>query len=49
MQKKNEERKGCEEKEKKRKEVRGDQHINDCGNQIFKSRSRSTVKRSWKF
>ncbi len=27
MQKINEERKECEEKEKKRKEVRGDQHI----------------------
>ncbi len=27
MQKINEERKKCEEKEKKRKEVRGDQHI----------------------
>ncbi len=27
MQKRNEQRKECEEKEKKRKEVRGDQHI----------------------
>ncbi len=27
MQKRNEERKKCEEKEKKRKEMRGDQHI----------------------
>ncbi len=27
MQKRNEERKNCEEKEKKKKEVRGDQHI----------------------
>ncbi len=27
MQKRNEERKDCEEKEKKRKEVKGDQHI----------------------
>jgi len=27
MQKRSEERKECEEKEKKRKEVRGDQHI----------------------
>jgi len=27
MQKRNEERKECEEKAKKRKEVRGDQHI----------------------
>jgi hypothetical protein len=42
------ERKGCEEKEKKRKEVRGDQRINGYGNQIFKSTSRSTMKRSWK-
>jgi hypothetical protein len=39
-------RKECEEKEKKRKEVRGDQHINGCGSQIFKSKSRSIVKRS---
>ncbi len=30
MQKKNGERKKCEEKEKKRKEVRGDQHIKCC-------------------
>jgi ribosomal protein L19E len=36
-----------EEKEKKRKEVKGDPHIKGCGSQIFKSRSRSTVKRSW--
>jgi hypothetical protein len=41
------ERKECEEKEKKRKEVRGDQHIKGYGSQIFKSRSRSIVKRSW--
>ncbi len=34
-----------EEKEKKRKEVRGDPHIKGCGSQIFKSRSRSVVKR----
>ncbi len=40
-------RKDCEEKEKKRKEVRGDQHIKGCGSQIFKSRSRSIVKGSW--
>ncbi len=45
MQKRNGERKECEEKEKKRKKVRGDQHINGCGSQIFKSRFRSTVKR----
>ncbi len=45
MQKRNEERK--EVKRKKRKEVRGDPHIKSCGSQIFKSRSRSTVKRSW--
>jgi hypothetical protein len=36
-----------EEKEKKRKEVRGDPHIKGYGNQIFKSRSRSTMKRFW--
>jgi len=46
VQKRNMERKECEEKEKKRK-VRGDQHIKGCGSQIFKSRSRSTLKRSW--
>jgi len=46
MQKRNEEKKECEEKEKKRKEVRGDQHIKGCGSQIFKSRSKSIVKRS---
>jgi hypothetical protein len=47
MQKRNGERKKCEKKEKKRKEVRRDQHIKGCGSQIFTSRSRSTVKRSW--
>ncbi len=47
MQKRNGERKECEEKEKKRKEVKGDQHIKGCGSQIFKSRSRSTMKGSW--
>jgi len=36
-----------EEKEKKRKEVRGDPHIKGSRSQIFKSRSRSIVKRSW--
>jgi hypothetical protein len=36
-----------EEKEKKRKEVRGDPHIKSCENQIFKSRSRSTMKIFW--
>jgi hypothetical protein len=36
-----------EEKEKKRKEVRGDPHIKSCESQIFKSRSRFTVKRFW--
>jgi len=46
VQKRNGERKKCEEKEKKRKEVKGDQHIKGCESQIFKSRSRSTVKRS---
>jgi hypothetical protein len=40
------ERKKCVEKEKKRKEVRGDQHIKSCGSQILKSTSRSIVKRS---
>jgi hypothetical protein len=35
-----------EEKEKKRKEVRGDPHIKGCGSQIFKFRSGSTVKTS---
>jgi flagellar biosynthesis protein FlhB len=35
-----------EEIEKKRKEVKGDPHIKGRGSQIFKSRSRSTVKRS---
>jgi hypothetical protein len=34
-------------KKRKRKELRGDQHIKGCGSQIFKSRSRSTVKGSW--
>ncbi len=47
MQKINGERKDCEENEKKRKEEKGDQHIKGCGNQIFKSESRSTVKGSW--
>jgi hypothetical protein len=47
MQKRNGERKECEEKEKKRKKVRRDQHIKGYGSQIFKSRSRSIVKRSW--
>jgi hypothetical protein len=46
VQKRNGERKECEEKEKKRKEVRGNQHIRGCESQIFKSRSRSIVKRS---
>jgi hypothetical protein len=36
-----------EKKEKKRKEVRGYPYIKGCENQIFKSRSRSTMKRSW--
>jgi len=47
VQKRNGERKECEEKEKKRKHVREDQHIKGCGNHIFKSRSRSNVKISW--
>jgi hypothetical protein len=36
-----------EEKEKKRKEVKGDPHIKGCGSQIFQFRFRSTMKRSW--
>jgi hypothetical protein len=49
VQKRNKERKKCEEKEEKRKKVRGDQHIKGCGSQIFKSKSRSksTVKIFW--
>jgi hypothetical protein len=47
VQKRNGERKECEKKEKKRKEVRGDQHIKGCENQIFKFRSRSIVKGFW--
>jgi hypothetical protein len=43
----NGERKECEEKEKKRKEARGDQHIKGCESQIFKSKSRSIVKISY--
>jgi hypothetical protein len=35
-------------KEKKRKKVKEDQHIKGCGGQIYKSRSRSIVKRSWR-
>jgi hypothetical protein len=31
VQKRNREWKKCEEKEKKRKEMRGDQHIKGCG------------------
>jgi hypothetical protein len=50
VQKRNGERKEVKrkkKKEKKRKEVRGDPHIKSCESQIFKFRSRSTVKRSW--
>jgi hypothetical protein len=47
VKKRNKEKKECEEKEKKNKEMRGDQHIKGCGSQIFKSRSKSTMKRSW--
>jgi hypothetical protein len=32
---------------KEKKEVRGDPHMKGCESQIFKSRSRSTVKTSW--
>jgi hypothetical protein len=35
VQKRNGERKECEKKEKKRKKVRGNQHIKGCGNQVF--------------
>jgi hypothetical protein len=40
------ERKKCVEKgkKKKKKKVRGDQHIKGCGSQILKSTSRSIVK-----
>jgi hypothetical protein len=47
MQKRNEEWKECEEKENKKKEVKGDQHIKGCGSYIYKSRFKSIVKRSW--
>jgi len=47
VQKRNGERKECEEKEKKRKEVRRDQHIKGCGSHTFISKSRSIVKRYW--
>jgi len=46
VQKRNGERKECEEKENKRKEVKGDQHIKGCESQIFKSKFRYTVRRS---
>ncbi len=36
-----------EEKEKKRKEVKGDPHIKSCESQIFKPRSRSPMKKFW--
>jgi hypothetical protein len=42
VQKINGERKECEEREKKKI---GDQHIKGCGSQIFKSRSKSIMKR----
>jgi len=42
VQKRNGKRKECEEKEKKRGERR--LTCQGCGSQIFKSRSRSTVK-----
>jgi hypothetical protein len=47
VQKRNGERKECEEKEKKIKEVRGNQHIKAYGSKIFKFRSIFIVKRSW--
>jgi len=47
VQKRNEEKKEVKRKKRKeKKEVRGDPHIKGCGSQIFKSRSRSTVKTS---
>jgi hypothetical protein len=45
VQKRNGERKECEEKEKKRGERRST--YQSCGSQIFKARFRATVKRSW--
>jgi hypothetical protein len=45
VQKKSKERKECEEKEKKRKDARGDQHMKSCRSQILKSRSRFIVQR----
>jgi hypothetical protein len=36
--------KNVKRKKKKRKEVRGNQHIKGCESQIFKSRSKSIVK-----
>jgi hypothetical protein len=48
VQKRNRERKEVKRKKKeKKKGVRGDPHIKGCGSQIFKSRFRFTVKRSW--
>jgi hypothetical protein len=50
VQKRNRERKECEDKEKKRKEKKRNERrstYQSCGSQIFKSRSRSTMKRSW--
>ncbi len=44
MKKRNEERKKVK---KERKEVREDPHIKGYESQIFKSRSRAIVKRSW--
>jgi len=45
VQKRNGEKKECEEKGKKNK-MRKDQHMKGCGSQIFKSRSKFTMKRS---
>jgi len=47
VKKKNGEKKECEKKENLKKKVRGDQHNKGYGSQIFKSKSRSTMKRSW--
>jgi hypothetical protein len=34
-------------KNKRKKKVKGNQHFEGCESQIFKSRFRSTIKRSW--
>jgi len=44
MKKRKEEMKECENKLKKRKEVKRYQHIKDCESQNFKSKCRSILK-----